>query len=288
MAVDFKAMLAQAKEKSDELVNAAKTGGFNEIADGVYVFRWTGAELRESNSGKPQAVFSHTIQEGEEQGQIKRVFRNLDTEEGLAWFLRELQSYGVDIESWDWDETEAFFEEINECSTEDAVYFRARLQTPRNSDFQNIKILTLLTGEYTPDEIDDNESPADPEPVKAPAKTSAKAPATPAKTPAPAAKAPAAKAPKETPAEKKKREKEEAEAARLAEEEAAAEAEENEETEDEDEGVEIKKGMKLKFTNEAGKEMQGIVTTFTDDTVDLKVGLKTYKGISVEDCELVD
>ena len=258
MAFDMKKFLSEAKTRYSEALESAKAGGFNDIPNGVYIFRWTGAEIRESNKGIPQVVFSHTIQEGDQQGQIKRVYRNLEpgNDDQLSWLLRDFKNLGVDIEKLDIEELPEFFESIENADLDEATFFRGRLST--NKDYQNLQVMTLLS-DYSPDAFETEQPEEKPDPK--PKKTAASA--KPAPTPDPAPKSSKKKEPEPEP--------------------------ETTPSEDDEEGVELQVGMKVKFSKE-DKELIGKVVAVNSDETEatIQVGLKKHK-VPVEDIlDLVD
>lgn len=222
--------------------------GFDEIDDGRYLGRLTGAEITESkSSSRLQVSWTWKLLEGDFKGQTKMAFDGLESEDNLMYLAKTLKRFGYESPD-DLSDLETLLKEL----VKESPMGRIRLKT--RGEFQNVYIdqifdkdaedeaLADAASEAADGEEDDAEAEAEDEP----------------------------EAEEET---------EEAEVEDEAEAEEETEAEEAEEATDDE--VELAPGLKVKTTYEK-KEVSGVVLEVLENEDKVRVELDGGKVIRVK------
>lgn len=132
----IKGSVQQWEEQRDETIK----GSFENPPDGEYIVKLVGAEGKESQKGRPMIQWDFTILEGELVGKKKTEFMLLDGKLGFQPLQWRLQSFGVDLKTFDISQLEQTLAEL----VNNMPPMRIRLQTPADSEFQNMRILRML------------------------------------------------------------------------------------------------------------------------------------------------
>jgi len=148
--MSFKARLRQMKSRFDEAKSSRSA--FEDLPDGRYICRMTKAYLHEAESGKIFAVFSYTVIEGEEQGEVITDWNNLEHDVGLRIFCEKVQRLGHDVP----DDPEEIEDTVKEIAA-DQPTVRLRLQSKTKGDrtFQS-KNIDRVMEDYDGEGEDDN------------------------------------------------------------------------------------------------------------------------------------
>lgn len=243
----IKRFLTQANKKWQEEASRAKEeGGFERLDDGRYIGQLIGAEFTESKGGRPMAVTSYKIVEGDSTGETIKKFRTLDGDDDLKWFALEMTVFGYDCEEIHFDskkDDDGFILNVLAALEEEKPVVKLRLST--KNDYQSVNVESLIE-DY---ETEEEEEEAPPKKTQK-SKTEVEKPKT---------------------ATKSKSSKKEVEEVEEVEEELEEELEELEEE------VELEVGMQVKF-KWLKETMEGTVREIieADNKVKVKVGSKIY------------
>jgi ribosomal protein L12E/L44/L45/RPP1/RPP2 len=137
--MSFKARLRQMKSRFEEARSARSA--FEDLPDGRYVSKITKAYLHESESGKMFAVFSFTVIEGEEKGEVITDWNNLDHDVGLRIFCEKVKRLGSDLPD-DPTEIENVLKEI--AGDRPTVRLRLKTRKTDKGEFQGKNIERVL------------------------------------------------------------------------------------------------------------------------------------------------
>jgi len=130
------------------------------VADGVYVGRISMAELGESqSSGRLQVSWGVVISAGEFKGETVRWWSGLKTEQNFMYLQRDIARLGKEVPEGV-NELEDILKEIEK----EKPSIRFKVKT--DGEFQNVRVLKMLSGADVPEDDDTN---ADPEPDAEPA-----------------------------------------------------------------------------------------------------------------------
>jgi hypothetical protein len=156
--MSLKAQLAKAKSLWSKAKDM-KPEFESSVTDGVYVGRISLAELGESQaSGRLQVSWGVVISAGEFKGETVRWWSGLKTEQNFMYLQRDIARLGKDV-----PEGVDELEDILAAIEKEKPSIRFRVKT--DGEFQNVRILKLLTGaDATEDEDGGETAPEDPEP----------------------------------------------------------------------------------------------------------------------------
>jgi len=126
------------------------------LEDGNYEFRVTGAEMTETQSGKPQVHWQFKCTEGEDKGTECNDWDQLQSEDNLYWLMRKIARLGFEPP----DKVEALPEVLEEI-VEAGPTFRGRVKT--KDDFTHVWVNKLVAGddEGEPEEEEKDEKEDD-------------------------------------------------------------------------------------------------------------------------------
>lgn len=250
MAVDFRKKLKDAGKlwKNAKKKAAESTSEAPQFEDGRYMARLQGGEIGMSNGGRLQLTWKWKFEDEPYEGKTKYAYQGLENEDNLVFLARDLDRLGYEA-----PDDLAGVEEILAEIVKEKPLCRIKLRTKPGSDFQNVYIDKVFSGDEAEETEDDD---ADAEETEA----------------------------EETESEESDSEEEEAEAEDDAEEE-AEEPEDEEESEDEDDSeeedeAEIEVGMRVEIETSKDGAVAGEIIEILPDEGKIRVkgdNGKTYK-----------
>lgn len=131
--------------------------GQQELPDGQYKGKITGAELGNSKAGRLQVVWGILVTEGPCKGMAVKRFSGMQTKENMAWLNGDLLSLGLNVDA----------EDINSLASalEEAVGLAILFKVRSKDEFTNIDFQGRLAEEAPAEET--QEAPKDEKPDKA-------------------------------------------------------------------------------------------------------------------------
>jgi hypothetical protein len=124
-----------------------------QFEDGIYLAKLTGAKLVEFDSGL-KVVFDWKFEDGEYDGQIKKDYQGITSEDNLYYFGRRIEELGYEMPDSPED-----LPELLAALEKEKPLGKIRLRT--KGDYQNVYLEKLLTGDEDEDEDDAAEEDAE-------------------------------------------------------------------------------------------------------------------------------